>query len=342
MANIDKELQAIQDAIYGEEVRSSIHDAIKAVNESATDSALVCETKASEAIESARIALEKALEILSTADTSKSYAVGGTGTREGEDTDNAKYYMKQAQSAASGLIPSGNVTFEQLMALTDVVVGAMYHVTNEFTTNDKFEDYATLGAEEYPAGTNVYMKVDGLWCTMVGSEVIGVKGNEEESYRTGHVNITKEDIGIVDATTEKAGIVKLSDSSAVTDSTGLALPATEKNATIEGTLANQLDILNSNFNNYEIKIITSTGNTSEVGTFSFNYTDELPNGGALFLIYTANSNYWCRLYGFSDGNCVLGIADFNMQNSANTQHTVYSYWLVKKVNRLFDSINPQF
>ena len=91
-----------------------------------------------------------------------------------------------------------------------------------------------------------------------------------------------------------------------------------------------LFFLNSNFNNYEIKIITSTGTTSNVGTFSFNYTDELPNGGTLFLIYTANSNYWCRLYGFSDGNCVLGIADFNMQNSANTQHTVYSYWLVKK------------
>lgn len=263
MANIDKELQAIQDAIYGEEVRSSIHDAIKAVNDSATDSALVCETKAKEALESAKIALEKALEILSTADASKSYAVGGTGTREGEDTDNAKYYMKQAQSAASGLIPSGNVTFEQLMALTDIVVGAMYHVTNEFTTNDKFEDYAALGAEEYPAGTNVYMKVDGLWCTMVGSEVIGVKGNEEESYRTGHVNITKENIGIINATIEKAGIVKLSDSSAVTDSTGLALPATEKNASIEGTLANQLDTLNSNLKS-KVKTYSSIPTASDL------------------------------------------------------------------------------
>lgn len=91
-----------------------------------------------------------------------------------------------------------------------------------------------------------------------------------------------------------------------------------------------IDELNSNFNNYEIKILTSTETTSNVGTFLFNYTDELPNGGTLLLAYTANSNYWCRLYGFSDGNCVLGIADYNMQNSANTQHTVYSYWLVKK------------
>lgn len=94
--------------------------------------------------------------------------------------------------------------------------------------------------------------------------------------------------------------------------------------------ANAVSKLNSNFNNYEIKILTSTETTSDVGTFSFNYTNELPNGGVLLLAYTANSNYWCKLYGLSNGNCVLGIADFNNQNSANMQHTVYSYWLVKK------------
>lgn len=86
MANIDKELQAINDAIYGEEVRSAIHDGIKAVNDSATDSALVAETKA-------EIAIEKANE-------AHSYAVGGTGTREGEDTDNAKYYYELARGFA--------------------------------------------------------------------------------------------------------------------------------------------------------------------------------------------------------------------------------------------------
>lgn len=40
---------------------------------------------------------------------------------------------------------------------------------------------------------------------------------------------------------ETYGMVKLTDSSAVTDSTGLALPATEKNASIEGTLANGIE-----------------------------------------------------------------------------------------------------
>lgn len=53
------------------------------------------------------------------------------------------------------------------------------------------------------------------------------------------VNVLKIHI-YVKASTSAQGHVKLSDSSAVTDSTGLALPATEKNASIEGTLANQI------------------------------------------------------------------------------------------------------
>lgn len=33
----------------------------------------------------------------------ESYAIGGTGTREGEDTDNAKYYMEQAKQQIGGI-----------------------------------------------------------------------------------------------------------------------------------------------------------------------------------------------------------------------------------------------
>ena len=60
------------------------------------------------------------------------------------------------------------------------------------------------------------------------------------------------------ATLESLGLVKLSDSEAVTDSTGLALPATEKNATIEGTLANQISKLNTDISNMrQVEIATS-------------------------------------------------------------------------------------
>ena len=53
------------------------------------------------------------------------------------------------------------------------------------------------------------------------------------------VNAVKNHTG-TKATTSVQGHVKLSNSSAVTDSTGLALPVTEKNASISGTLAYML------------------------------------------------------------------------------------------------------
>ena len=60
--------------------------------------------------ENAQIASEKAAQaaasaesVENTASLSESYAVGGTGTRDGEDTDNAKYYKEQAEATADGL-----------------------------------------------------------------------------------------------------------------------------------------------------------------------------------------------------------------------------------------------
>lgn len=52
--------------------------------------------KASEeaALDSADNAAGKAKEAADSADLSKSYAVGGSGTREGEDTDNSRYYSE--------------------------------------------------------------------------------------------------------------------------------------------------------------------------------------------------------------------------------------------------------
>lgn len=51
---------------------------------------------------------------------------------------------------------------------------------------------------------------------------------------------------VVKATNTQLGHVKVTNSAAVTDSTGLALAATEKNASIEGTLANLISQQNSN------------------------------------------------------------------------------------------------
>ena len=55
-------------------------------------------------------------------------------------------------------------------------------------------------------------------------------------------------------------MVKLTDSSAVTDSTGLALPVTEKNASIEGTLAYQISQLNTDYISTINNIVKSVPN----------------------------------------------------------------------------------
>lgn len=73
----------------------------------AAGSANTASAKAEQATEGARISTEKASEAANSAenvrnmsDVSQSYAVGGTGTREGEDTDNSKYYNQQASDNA--------------------------------------------------------------------------------------------------------------------------------------------------------------------------------------------------------------------------------------------------
>lgn len=110
MPNIDQDLQRIMEARYGRDVRKSIHDAIYDINvvadeahtvavdsqESAYNSAQAAAGSASDANISATAADNKAV-------LSESWAHGGTGTREGEDTNNAEYWARQAQGAVVGV-----------------------------------------------------------------------------------------------------------------------------------------------------------------------------------------------------------------------------------------------
>ena len=60
------------------------------------------------------------------------------------------------------------------------------------------------------------------------------------------------------ASLQQYGMVQLNDTSVVTDSTGLALPATEKNPNLSGTLANQILSLNTNLNIEPINIVKAS------------------------------------------------------------------------------------
>ena len=118
-------MQSEQNALNSANSASqSANTAVNKANE-AFESANTASAKAEQATEGARIATEKANEASESAenvrniyDVSKSYAVGGTGTREGENTDNAKYYNQQASDNAD----RAEAAAERASAVTDIGV----------------------------------------------------------------------------------------------------------------------------------------------------------------------------------------------------------------------------
>ena len=171
----------------------------------ATEKASSASQSADTAAEKADIATQKAAEIIGKAESAEesatkaqSYAVGGTGSREGEDSDNAKYYYQQAKDVSEGLKgglqPHGTVAFADLPALADVNAGWMYNISDEFTTTDDFKEGA---GNVIPAGANIYKTSDEKWDVLAGTPVTGVKGAKEASYRRGNVNLTPANIGAV-------------------------------------------------------------------------------------------------------------------------------------------------
>lgn len=164
----------------------------------AASSASAATSKANAASTSATAAAESATNADTYAKKSQSYAVGGTGTREGEDSDNAEYYYEQAKNISQGLagalLPMGTVTFANLPALSDAEIGWMYNISNEFTTNSYFKEGS---GKRIPAGSNVYKTADEKWDILAGTPVTGVKGNAESTYRKGNVNLTPANIGSV-------------------------------------------------------------------------------------------------------------------------------------------------
>lgn len=106
---------------------------------------------------------------LASANKAQSYAVGGTGTRTGEDTDNAHYYYDKIISIVNGLetgfIPMGTITFSEL-ATAEKAVGFVYNISDDFVTDESFREGE---GKSYTAGTNVYYTADGFWDCFGGS-----------------------------------------------------------------------------------------------------------------------------------------------------------------------------
>lgn len=196
----------------------------------ATSEAASASQSASTAIDKATIATQKATEIIGKAESAadsatkaQSYAVGGTGSREGEDSDNAKYYFEQVKDVSEaikgGLQPRGTVAFADLPQLADCVAGWMFNISDEFTTTADFKEGA---GSTVPAGANIYKTSDDKWDVLAGTPVTGIKGVNEDSFRRGNVELTAENVGAVATGGDTAENTATFTSSDVTDGSASA------------------------------------------------------------------------------------------------------------------------
>lgn len=131
------------------------------------------------------------------ADLAQRYTIGDENDKS-TLTDNAKYYYDVVKNIANGLnhpfIPMGTITFSEL-ATAEKAVGFMYNISDDFVTDETFREGA---GKSYTAGVNVYYTAENLWDCLSGEvAVMGIKGNNETTYRRGEVNLTPDNIGAI-------------------------------------------------------------------------------------------------------------------------------------------------
>lgn len=151
---------------------------VQTIKES-TSQALEYEKSAGQSAENAQTSAQAAQNEAGRAETAaqsvedmareaESYARGGTGTRVGEDTDNARAYAELAArivaaSTTGSLIPMGTIPFAQLP--TEVVKpGWMYNISDDFESDERFD----IPSVHYPKGSNVYYTANKKWDVLAG------------------------------------------------------------------------------------------------------------------------------------------------------------------------------
>lgn len=140
--------------------------------------------------------------------------------------DDNEFAIYAPRELSGALHPMGTVTFSELPSLEDAAESDMYNVSDEFTTTEDFKEGA---GNVIPAGANVYKTADNKWDILAGTPVTGVKGEAEENYRTGNVNVTLESLGIgnIDNTADSDKSVKYAKSAGSATTATTATKATQ-------------------------------------------------------------------------------------------------------------------
>lgn len=156
---------------------------------------------------------------------------------------NGNLYM--AKKASSGVLPTDTEYWMLAIDLTGKLdtTGDTENNTVTFTSNDAedptaWQDVAVMGSKE--KHTSLFSKISTMFSNMrylyklLGTADISDLGSVTQAIATLSGNV--------------GNMKGISSSAAITTEGEYALDAREKNASVEGTLANQLDVLNSNFN----------------------------------------------------------------------------------------------
>lgn len=155
------------------------------------------------------------------------------------------------ENGTHGLVPAPKAGDEKKALLGDGTWGTVDEIYT-FKTEEEYNQ--AVENDEIPDGAKVIKEWDETFSLitvddeMSNSSENPVQNKVVNKYideKISELTKTIEEAKALRATLQSYGMVKLTDSTAVTDSTGLALPATEKNASIEGTIANQISKLNS-------------------------------------------------------------------------------------------------
>ena len=113
---------------------------------------------------------------------SKSYAVGNTGVRINENADNAKYYYEMVKTVADGL----NSGFIPMGTISFAELAAAEKATGfSYNINEDFttdETFREGAGKLYTAGTNVYYTADGHWDCFGGYTTPIATVDEVKSY----------------------------------------------------------------------------------------------------------------------------------------------------------------
>lgn len=167
-------------AAGSEQAAQSAANAAGSAASSASQSAATASGSASQAQASAAAAAQSAASVDRVNKTAQSWAVGGTGTRPGEDTNNAKYWAGQAQAAVGGDFAT-KTEAQGYVTEHNQSVGAHADIRAAVAGSVRYDTAQSLSdAQKTQARTNI--GVDGVAAKSIGSVSKSLNASELQAY----------------------------------------------------------------------------------------------------------------------------------------------------------------